>query len=292
MFLCLFLYLLGYKHVQRTFQINDNDGKGAIKVLSANVRIFNVYKHLRNQNSQSSKDMIKWIRNNDADILILQEYYNKKNSEIWSSTSQISEKYPYKYFEVSLHNRLDADFGQIIFSKYPITDKGLIPYDNRTFNQAIFADVKIDDDTIRVYNIHLQSMAIEERKLFDNKNDKEHIKQKIKDTIHKLGRGSRLRSNQIKKITEHIKDSPFPVILGADMNDTPYSYAYNEFSKLLDNSFEKRGNGFGFTFNGKLFFLRIDNLFSSSDIIPISHTVHREIPHSDHYPVSATYNLL
>ena len=58
----------------------------------------------------------------------------------------------------------------------------------------------------------------------------------------------------MERIMNHITSSPYPVILGADMNDTPYSFSYNEFTKLLKNSFEEKGNGFGFTFNGKLFF--------------------------------------
>jgi len=290
-FISLLLFGFGYQHIGKTLNFNSEQTQGELKVLNSNVRIFNVYKHLRDKNRTSSKEMINWIANNDADILILQEYYNQDTSKIWATRTKIGTQFKYHFLQVSLYNRANSEFGQIIFSKYPIINKGVIEYENRTFNQAIFADIVKGKDTIRVYNIHLQSMAIEERKLFDGKNDENHIKQKVKDTSHKLMRGFRLRTKQIEKIIAHIRSSPYPVILGADMNDIPYSYSYDQFSKLLNNSFEEKGNGFGFTFNGKLFFLRIDNLFTSSDFETNSFNVHREIPYSDHFPVSGTYTL-
>ena len=290
-FFNLLLFAFGYQHLQRSFTFNTSQKEGEIKVLNSNVRIFNVYKHLRNENSQSSKEMIKWISNYDADIMILQEFYNLDSSNIWSTTSKITNNYPYNFLQVSLNNSIKAEFGQIIFSKHPIINRGVIEYENKTFNQAIFADLVKGKDTIRVYNIHLESMKIEERKLLDGKNDEDEIKNKVKDTSNKLMRGIKLRTKQIEKITNHIKSSPYPVILGADMNDIPYSYSYEQFSKLLKNSFEEKGKGFGFSFNGKLFFLRIDNLFASDDFETNSFTVHREIPYSDHFPISATYTL-
>ena len=291
--LSITLFGIGHTHASRTFNIHFKQNEGEIKVVNSNVRIFNVYQHLRNENNQSSKDMINWIATNDADILILQEYYNNDidRNEIWNTTSKIKKKFNHNYLKTSLTNKIDAEFGQMIFSKHPIINTGIIPYENKTFNQAIYSDIKINNDTIRVYNIHLQSMAIEERKIFDDKNDENQLKEKVTDTSYKLIRGFKLRTKQIEKIVNHINSSPYPVILGADMNDLPYSYAYNEFSKLLKNSYEEKGNGFGFTFNGKLFFLRIDNLFASDDFETNSFKVNREITHSDHFPISATYTL-
>lgn len=289
--LSIILFGVGHSHITRTFNVHLKQTKGSIKVINSNVRIFNVYKHLRNEENKSSKEMINWISNNDADILILQEYYNNDKNEIWNTTSKIKNNFKFHYLKTSLTNKANAEFGQMIFSKYPIVKTGIIPYENKTFNQATYADIKINTDTIRVYNIHLQSMAIEEEKLFDNKNDEKELKKKVKSTSEKLIRGFKFRTKQIEKIVDHIKSSPYPVILGADMNDLPYSYAYNEFSKLLKNSYEEKGNGFGFTFNGKLFFLRIDNLFASNDFETNSFNVNREITHSDHFPITATYTL-
>jgi endonuclease/exonuclease/phosphatase family metal-dependent hydrolase len=287
---CLF-YVIGFKQVKRTIQFSLPKEEGKIKVINANVRIFNVYLHLRDEDNKSSIEMINWLTNADADILILQEYYNENESDIWNSTEKIKAKFPYHHLEVSLFNKLNAEFGQVIFSKHPIIRASKIAYQNKTFNQAFFADILVGDDTVRVYNLHLQSMAIEERKLFDENRDEAHLKYKINDTWRKLVRGQFLRAEQINTIIDHIKTCPYPIILGVDMNDIPYSYAYNEFSKLLKNDFEQRGNGFGFTFNGLLFFLRIDALFSSHELATQTFHVHREIPYSDHFPISATYNL-
>jgi endonuclease/exonuclease/phosphatase family metal-dependent hydrolase len=60
---------------------------------------------------------------------------------------------------------------------------------------------------------------------------------------------------------------------------------------LLNNAFEEAGNGFGFTYNGKLFFLRIDNQFVDEGLTVTDFRTHRNIPFSDHFPISATYSL-
>ena len=249
----LIFIAFSFKHYDRTFNFYNQQSKGEIKVLNSNVRIFNVYKHLRSENNESSKKMIDWLKTNEADILILQEYYNdhRANDRVWSSTYKISKYYPYNYFKVALTVKGDYDFGQIIFSKHPIINSGFIKYENRTFNQTTFADIKINNDTIRVYNVHLQSMAIEERVIFDGRNNEKQVKNKLKDTSNKLLRGIRLRTKQVEKIVTHIKNSPYPVILGSDMNDIPYGKSYDEFCKILNNSFDKKGTCFGFTFNGK-----------------------------------------
>jgi endonuclease/exonuclease/phosphatase family metal-dependent hydrolase len=59
----------------------------------------------------------------------------------------------------------------------------------------------------------------------------------------------------------------------------------------LENAFERAGNGFGFTLNRSPKFVRIDNQFFSDKIKIQSFTTHSEIKYSDHYPISASYQL-
>ena len=76
---------------------------------------------------------------------------------------------------------------------------------------------------------------------------------------------------------------------GGDFNETPYSYNYFRLRKHFGNSFEDAGNGFGFSLNSKLFFLRIDHHFFSKGITPIKYRVDRTQPLSDHFPTRASY---
>ena len=106
-----------------------------------------------------------------------------------------------------------------------------------------------------------------------------------------LKKGFQKRAEQLKEVEIYIQNSPYPVILCGDLNDLPYSYTYTRLNKFLNNAFEKAGNGFGFTHNGKLNFLRIDNQFFDSRFqIHSFETIH-SIKFSDHYPIKAVYSL-
>ena len=67
-----------------------------------------------------------------------------------------------------------------------------------------------------------------------------------------------MRAEQAQIIANYIKDSPHPVIVMGDFNDTPQSYAYRKIKKGLNDSFRKSGRGFGNTYAGELPSFRID----------------------------------
>lgn len=66
--------------------------------------------------------------------------------------------YEYAYYSAN-GNEKKKSYGIAIFSKYPIINSGKV-FDNKRNNGAMFADIKINQDTIRVYNTHLESMNI------------------------------------------------------------------------------------------------------------------------------------
>jgi len=105
-----------------------------------------------------------------------------------------------------------------------------------------------------------------------------------------LRRGFISRAKQIKDLLSSIEECKYKLILCGDLNELPYSYTYFALRNLLDNAFEKAGNGFGFTYNGKLFFLRIDNQFFSKEISIHKFMTHRNVDFSDHFPLTATYS--
>ena len=118
----------------------------------------------------------------------------------------------------------------------------------------------------------------------------EKLARSYKDTGYRLRNGFISRAQQVKGLVESIKSCKYKMILCGDLNEIPYSYAYFSLRNLLHNAFEKAGNGFGFTYNGKLFFLRIDNQFFSEDLQSHSFMTHRNIDYSDHFPLTATYS--
>jgi endonuclease/exonuclease/phosphatase family metal-dependent hydrolase len=74
------------------------------------------------------------------------------------------------------------------------------------------------------------------------------------------------------------------VIVCGDFNDTPVSYVYNKFSRLLKDAFIEAGSGTGTTFRGNFPYVRIDYLFYSPPF-KAQHYHTDKVDLSDHYPL-------
>ncbi|MEI9806486.1 MAG: hypothetical protein WDO16_00675 [Bacteroidota bacterium] len=71
----------------------------------------------------------------------------------------------YPYYFYSHDNDGDKHFiGNIIFSRYPIIDSGMIRYPRPTLPESLMhADIRINNDTVRVYTTHLQSLQLKKK---------------------------------------------------------------------------------------------------------------------------------
>jgi len=289
-FLHFLALAIGFIFLKVTYSVSVNDGiaEDGLKVLSYNVRVFNNYSNLRDEHFISSKKMVAWAIENDADVKCFQEYYNRNESDIFNVETQMTEKgWTFNYNKILFSDRASAQFGMAIFSKYPIIHKGEVKNSKNQYQNGIFADVLFNDDTVRIYNIHLKSMSIDE----DNVVDTERLRRSYKETGYRLRNGFISRAKEVESLMEHLTNCPHPIILCGDFNEMPYSYPYFAMRKKLNNAFEEAGNGFGFTYNGKLFFLRIDNQFFSNNLRAHNFLTHRNIDYSDHFPITAVYTL-
>ena len=271
-----------------TFHQFQNED-ASFSLLSYNVRVFNVYKHLNSGDLNKVDSMMQWVAKEDSDIKCFQEFYNEEGSEYWNIRERMErEGYRYHHIHEAARNRIGAQFGQAIFSKFPIVNQDvLIKEKGEEFNNMIYADVLINGDTLRVYSLHLESMSINENDVVSA----DKLKNTYKSVIKRLRAGSDKRSKQIERLVEHIGLSPHRVIVAGDFNDLPYSYSYQRLNQLLENSFQKKGRGFGFSFNGKLFFLRIDNQFFGEGVHIHGFKTLREVDFSDHFPIKAWYSI-
>jgi endonuclease/exonuclease/phosphatase family metal-dependent hydrolase len=231
--------------------------------------------------------MIDWLRKDTADIKCLQEFYYDKKSPIFNTVHKLENSGEYQYYgKASVTNRIGAEFGLAIFSKYPMINKGEVITATHPEQYAIFADVLIGQDTLRIYNVHLQSMKINEDYI-----EIDRAGEQFFNVADKLKYGFISRAKQVQSLTAHMDACPYKYIICGDINDIPYSYTYFTLRSKLKNAFEEAANGFGFSYNGKLFFLRIDNQFYSAGLETKSYTTHREINYSDHFPIRTGYSF-
>jgi len=287
----LCLLVLGNEYIASSFSYNpvpkSMKQESQISVLNYNVRVFNTYAYLQSKN-RPGKSMIDWLKEDSADIKCLQEFYNHSESEIFNTVEKLSESEQYhSLIRPAYTNSIGAEFGLAIFSRYPIAHSGEVTVRSNPNQHAIFADVVTGPDTIRVYNIHLQSMSIDENKI----DDFDQASETYLDIAKKLRFGFVERAKQVDNLIEHILQCPYPVIVCGDFNDIPYSYTYRQLRRHLSNAFEEAGHGLGFSYNGRLFFLRIDNQFYSNGLEALRFITFREVPFSDHFPVKTVYSV-
>ncbi len=282
-FLPLIALVIGYRFAVITVQLHPkNEDAVGLKTLSYNAHLFD-YK--RSAEGEFDSNVYNWLNEHPADVKVFQEFYQDYTSASRNSVKILGKDAGFEsFYQIIEGNPEKRSYGLAIFSRYPIIHEGKV-FDNSRTNGAIFADIMVGSDTIRIYNAHLESMQINS----DGLENISGVRENYRQTIGKLHRGSLARSQQLKVLVEHISNSPHPVILMGDLNELPYSYTYFKLSETLVNAFEKAGRGFGFSYNKILFFLRIDHIFSSPGLKPIQFQTHREVDYSDHYPVSATF---
>ena len=274
--------------------------KEALRIMSWNVAQFDILNYKKDAGVHH--DMIKLINQYQPDIACFQEMV--AGDSIVDLNNAYYRKYSFysiQDFELSLHfadeyysynwkeNYLNSQhFGIIVFSKYPIINRHTITTYPNDYNSIFqYVDIVKDADTVRVFNIHLQSLKFNPVNLqyIDNPTiESETDIEKSKNILSKFKRGFLRRKLQADRIKEEIDKSPFPVIVCGDFNDVPNSYAYETIGKNLQNAFEKKGVGLGRTFSGIASSLRIDNIFVDQHYL-VNQYVRIAKKLSDHFPI-------
>lgn len=179
-----------------------------------------------------------------------------------------------------------------LFSRYPIINKGIVVGEESSVNGAVFIDVKIEDRILRVYGMHLKSTGIagEADKVVtgDPHSDGRQTLQRILYILRRLKASNYSRSREVKQLAAHIQSSPYPVILCGDLNDTPFTFSYQQLKRHLQDAFVAHGRGLSTTYKGPIPGLRIDYIFMSESLVPTSYQRVRD-HNSDHYPVTASF---
>ena len=269
--LSLLVLAIGYNHVFSLYKFSSSknvDDSQNISIMNYNVRLFNVFDWIKDPNVKQG--ISNFITEKQPDILCIQEYRPDAKVKL--------EGY-YKYEELS-GNKVKN--GQAIFTKFPIIKSGSIEFPE-TSNNAIFADVVRGIDTIRVYNVHLQSLGIDPTVEKLKKEDSENLLKRVSSTFE-------MQQLQTELFLKHKKQCPYKMIICGDFNNTAYSYVYKEIKGNLKDAFKQAGNGFGRTFDFKFFPVRIDFVLVDERFEVNSFKTY-DVKLSDHYPVMAKVKL-
>ena len=278
-------------------KIKKIDGS-EIKIMSYNVKNFDVYNYTVNWDYKfdTRNKIFSLFREENPDILCIQEYYYEKTKRFKTNdTLSIFLKAQNMHTEFFESNRNSDYFGMATYTKYPIINKGRIEFETRGSNGCIFTDVLIKKDTVRIYNVHFESihLADDEFNFADSLSNESNskIKKETQSLIYKLNKAFKIRAKQVKLVKNHIDSCKYPIILCGDFNDTPASFTYGRISSILVDAFINSGNGIGSTYAGKIPAHRIDYIFTSDRFKAKNfEVIHKK--YSDHYPIKCLLNIL
>jgi len=233
--------------------------------MSYNVRIFNLYNWIKEDNLQQKLE--DFLKKENPDVISFQEYYSKTKV----SLTQFSYNY------IKLQGKAPS-FGQAIYSKYPIVNSGSLDFEN-TGNNAIFADIVKGKDTLRIYNIHLESLQINP----DDVDFKQEASQKL---LRRIASSFIIQQRQINQVIAHKKNTKYKTIVTADLNNTAFSYVYRKLKGNMKDAFSESGRGLGKTYTIKKIPLRIDFILTDKELKVEEFNTLTE-KYSDHFPISA-----
>ena len=272
------------------------ENASSLKIMSYNVRLFDLYNWTKNEKTRDQ--ILTFLKEEEADVICFQEYYYTSGNQLDTRDTLLQlldTKYYFEHFtskvKESSKNNNYSNFGSAIYSKYPIINSGIIPFENDGTNNCIYIDIKRETDTLRIFNAHLGSIRFqsEDYNYIGGKGNpinkgQKPVEQKI---LGRLAIGFEKRVSQCSSVLKEVENSPHPTIVCSDMNDTPISYSYNQFSSELNDAFTVSGNGIGGTYIGNYPFLRIDYIWYDDYFGSCNFVTHQQ-ELSDHKAVSCT----
>lgn len=269
---------------------NHENVRRATTVMSYNVAGFLAETNGR-RNTSSLDSVTAFIGRMNPDILCIQEFQCNRADRKPHIDSLLG--LPYNKVNYKVPNTEGGGWGLAVYSRHRIINSGVVDFE-RTTNSALWADLLVRNDTVRVFNCHLQTTSVD-------MSDREYImgqefvadntrEDRVRSIAGKLRRNFMIRATQVDSLAPMIHASPYKVIVCGDFNDTPMSYAYRTMRGPLADAFVEKGTGIPSTYQGLFNLFRIDYIFHSRSIPTVSY-ISPPGEYSDHKAVIATLGL-
>ena len=298
LFYSLLALIFSYSLILDHFQFSNKSVDGNVKTKSYRILSYNGRNLSNNNHNRGDKiiraQIMEYAAAQDADIVCFQEfqtYPTRGVNTVKDYQHSLGLKHIYKapYLLKNSHEFLDL---LVLFSKYPILNTHDFYMDGKSY--GFYADIKIDDKTIRVFNLHLESNHFNRNdyQIFTESDASFDKKKRIHviGLLQKLKKYSVKRSFQARTVKKEIENSHFPVIVMGDFNDTPASYTVQHILYGMKDSFKEKGLGYSNTYNGDLPPMRIDYLlFDKSFTIQDYQVLEADL--SDHFPVIVNFGF-
>lgn len=234
--------------------------KANLKIVSVNIKGGTLFGYQK---------VYDYLKTTDADIILAQEYASE--------------------FKVpGYEHRTDAYEIVALNSKIKILEQGKIATVGN--GNSFFADVEVNGKKIRLINVYLSPFSFDKGKVKPSE-DLDKNKLKLRYVVRKLVPTFKNHQDEVADVHRAVSKSPYPVILAGDFNAVPNSYEYYQIAKKLKDVFVETGTGSATSFHDYKFPIRIDYVFCSPELKPISYKVDRSAKVSDHFPVITEFKI-
>ena len=258
-----------------------------LKIISYNVGRFalNDAEAGISNRAQCADSIFSFLRDQDADIICLQEFRTSDLNKVKSYLNRQMKGYKSEFYLFPMSN--GTAFGNVTLSRLPVNNKGKIKFEESA-NLAIFTDYEHKGRRFRVYNCHFESYNISLPGILRGVFHADKVV--VAETGTKMKRSITKRPKQVDKVFSDIENCPVEAFVCGDFNDNPMSYSYYRMTRGRKDSFVEAGEGFGATFSSLWPLLRLDYILLPDRFRTLKYECPR-IGFSDHYPVIATVEL-
>lgn len=243
------------------------------------IATYNIHGYVHADFNGTLVDIVKYMEAEGVDVLCMQEFIDKPAPELDSLLA---------YFPYRIVHSDKPSMQLAVFSRYPVTETRVMLFDESQ-NCAMWADVEVGGEKIRVFNVHFQTTEISQSHAEIERLKRLGIrdpdgKDAFDVIMDRLKKNAFKRAEQVMVMCSEIKNSDRPNIVCGDFNDTPASFAYHQIKKGLVDGFKSCGSGYGYTFKPIYHLFRLDYIFYSDRFDGVSYYSQKK-EWSDHNPV-------
>lgn len=230
-----------------------------------------------------SREIAGFMQDEKIDILCFQEFPGNEERQ-----QMIIEAFGFlPYYRI--HASSPGDLHIALFSRYPILRSRDIVFQDESNNTAMYADLDVDGQIIRIINNHLQTTNINQ--VGGNPLGSINQPTKVMRMREMMNENGVIRARQADRIRVMMDESSYPLIVCGDFNDTPASYTYRKIKGDLEDSFRAAGKGYAYTYRYLRKSLRIDYLFYSPGVFRATRYYSPDLEYSDHKPVIVSLDV-
>ena len=247
-------------------------------VTTFNVRRLDEFEWL--DGDQTRKDIATWLAEQPDGIWCFQEFPKRGKATLRSAG----------FSWLQPRRRLftwPREAGPALASSYPVKDWTTYMFEDEAAGQGrvLQADVETPAGLVRVFNVHLQSLHFDHAD-YDAVEEGPSREQGAR-LWGLITDASKARALQAQDLVRRMEESPYPVIVAGDFNDTPMSYAMHALrGSRAEDTFAAASFGPGGSHLGAIPGLRIDGILADTTLQCVSHRTHGVVM-SDHRPVTA-----